>query len=94
MPQGPVMHREDSPPRTELSTSMSNHLKISIFFKFWKNKIFQTKKPFFSSLAEEISPTISLKSKLGLNFMVSFTRQENENPLAKLLQANQVRNIL
>lgn len=43
---------------------------------------------FFS--ADETSPTISLKSKLGLNFMVSFTRQgETENPLAKLLQASQ-----
>ena len=44
--------------------------------------------PFLS--AEETSPTISLKSKLGLNFMVSFTRQgETDNPLAKLLQASQ-----
>lgn len=39
---------------------------------------------------DEVSPTISLKSKLGVNFMVSFTRSgETENPLAKLLQASQ-----
>merc|ERR1719225_1087703 len=40
----------------------------------------------------ETSPTISLKSKLGVNFMVSFGRkgeETNENPLAKLLQATQ-----
>ena len=37
-----------------------------------------------------MSPTISLKSKLGVNFMVSFSRaNESENPLAKLLQASQ-----
>ena len=37
-----------------------------------------------------MSPTISLKSKLGVNFMVSFSRSnETENPLAKLLQASQ-----
>ena len=39
---------------------------------------------------DEVSPTISLKSKLGVNFMVSFARSgETENPLAKLLQASQ-----
>ena len=39
---------------------------------------------------DEVSPTISLKSKLGVNFMVSFTRAgETDNPLAKLLQASQ-----
>ena len=37
-----------------------------------------------------MSPTISLKSKLGVNFMVSFSRSnESDNPLAKLLQASQ-----
>ena len=37
-----------------------------------------------------MSPTISLKSKLGVNFMVSFSRaNESDNPLAKLLQASQ-----
>ena len=42
------------------------------------------------SLGDEVSPTISLKSKLGVNFMVSFSRSnETENPLAKLLQASQ-----
>ena len=41
-------------------------------------------------LGDEVSPTISLKSKLGVNFMVSFTRAgETDNPLAKLLQASQ-----
>lgn len=37
-----------------------------------------------------MSPTISLKSKLGVNFMVSFSRSgDTDNPLAKLLQASQ-----
>ena len=43
-------------------------------------------------LVNETSPTISLKSKLGVNFMVSFGRkgeETSENPLAKLLQATQ-----
>ena len=46
---------------------------------------------FFVLLGDEVSPTISLKSKLGVNFMVSFSKTNNEaeNPLAKLLQASQ-----
>ena len=46
---------------------------------------------FLSIVADETSPTISLKSKLGVNFMVSFARKgdASENPLAKLLQATQ-----
>ena len=46
----------------------------------------------FVIAVNETSPTISLKSKLGVNFMVSFGRKEDEtseNPLAKLLQATQ-----
>ena len=46
----------------------------------------------FLVAVNETSPTISLKSKLGVNFMVSFGRKEeetSENPLAKLLQATQ-----
>ena len=43
-------------------------------------------------LAEETSPPISMKSKIGLNFMVSVGRSlesGGENALAKLLQASQ-----
>ena len=47
---------------------------------------------FYFFAVNETSPTISLKSKLGVNFMVSFGRKDeetSENPLAKLLQATQ-----
>jgi hypothetical protein len=45
---------------------------------------------YFSS-GDETSPTVSLKSKLGVNFLVSCARSQNseaENALAKLLQAS------
>ena len=43
------------------------------------------------SLAEETSPPVSMKSKTGLNFMVSVGRaiESGDNALAKLLQASQ-----
>eukprot|EP00095_Tigriopus_kingsejongensis_P007059 maker-scaffold146_size311726-snap-gene-2.24 protein:Tk07059 transcript:maker-scaffold146_size311726-snap-gene-2.24-mRNA-1 annotation:"transcription factor castor" len=41
-----------------------------------------------SSSSDEVSPTVSLKSKLGMNFVVSYARQgDSEEALAKLLQA-------
>ena len=45
---------------------------------------------FFCS-AEETSPPISMKSKIGVNFMVTVGRSldTGENALAKLLQASQ-----
>jgi hypothetical protein len=43
------------------------------------------------SCAEETSPPISMKSKIGVNFMVTVGRalDTGENALAKLLQASQ-----